>query len=180
MFRLGCALVVIFGLMSQNAIARDKTSPDALRGRNAGVVALTSAYSLVELFPEMLRAADRCYSNSTSASTVPGTGGAIGGAAIALTSASSGVVSQIDADHQHAYIIVRAVGGMGWLKSNMLQFDLTSTQSGTDLLVYRARNGEFYKNAAGNVEAWTRGDFSTCKLDRYSQRMHDSKERDGE
>jgi len=166
--------------MSQGAIARDKTSPDALRGRNAGVVTLTSAYSLGELLPQMLRAADSCYSSSTSATPVPGTGGAIGGAASMLTSASSAVVSQVDADQQHAYIIVKAVGGMGWMKSNMLQFDLTATHSGTDLLVYRARNGEFYKNAAVNAEAWARGDFSTCKLDRYSQRGHDRKKKDGE
>lgn len=167
-------------LCVQTGLARDKTSPDSLRIHNAGTSTFISQISLPVLFANIVKAADSCYSLRTGTSSTAGVGGAIGGATSQLTSASDVIVAAMDADQQHGYVIVRAVGGMGWVKSNILQFDLTTINSdSTRLDVYRARKNKFYENAAVNAEAWSRGQFDVCKLDCYFQELHERKKKDG-
>ena len=117
---------------------------------------------------------------STTTGPALGLGGGIGAAAAPLTSASDVVIAQMDPDHEHAYVIVRAVSGMAWLQDNMLQFDMTAvTPTQTRLDVYRARNSTLYRNAAVNGEAWSKDQFDVCKLDWYFQKKHDQKLRAG-
>lgn len=138
---------------SSHVDAADKTSPEFLRTKHAGLAEFDSKEGIDSLFPRVLRATQECWVGEVR----PGTMG------LMVSSASRTVVGELSPDRASAYIVVRARGFFGALQSNFLQIDLAKESAGTTVVVYHKNDVSGQREFFVEVEHWLKGDVSYCE-----------------
>lgn len=153
--------LILFAPLS--SFATDKKSPEFLRERHAGTVAFSSSESVDDLYPKLFQAVSECWEFNGPMQAPAGTGGAIGGAAAAISQASRFAVGELAEDRSTAWVAVRAKGAMGLLQSNFLQIDLESLGDTTRVTAYHQRNVKGQREFLEEVGVWVSGDLTFCK-----------------
>ena len=168
--RIGAALVLFLAGLSVPAHAVDKTSPEYLRGKHAGVATFDSSQAVVELFPSVLKAADDCYAGQTD----PAQGG-VYGALGSKTGASRIVEGRLSENGGSAYVQVRAKSAFGIAESVFLQLDLNAKDGGgTRIVAYHKNNVKLQRVFLATAEQWAAGNFSACPIDPFVHKKKES------
>lgn len=153
-------LLLLFFAPITTAFAADKTGPDFLRRKHAGMASLSSAKPIEALYTDLLKAAQECHSLRIA----PGAGtGAPSGALGGMQSASREVSGKLSPDGRSAYIAVTVVGFFGATRSNFLQIDFDSRDDGTNVVVFHRKNVKAQRGFITEVKHWLDGDLAFCE-----------------
>jgi hypothetical protein len=153
-------LLLLFVLPITTAFAADKTGPDFLRRKHAGMATLSSTKPIEALYPDLLKAAQECHTLRIA----PGAGtGAPSGAVGGIQSASREVSGKMSPDGQSAYVAVTVVGFFGATRSNFLQIDIESRDDGTNVVVFHRNNVKAQRGFITEVKQWLDGDLTFCE-----------------
>lgn len=163
-------LMLCLALFSGRAFAGDKTGPDFLREKHAGMHTSTSSRTVADLFQALLSEMEACYVGTTDPSKV-GVYGGVG----SMTAASRNIHGVQSSDGRTAYIQVRARGAFGWIESAFLQVDLESTEQGSRITAYHKRNVELQQSFLTRVDGWVAGDTTPCPPDPFMRRPVEGK-----
>lgn len=151
------ALVAVIG--SGACYGKDRTGPDILRGKHAGMASFTSAESVSSLYPKLFQATVACYEGEVA----PGAGtGTNGGALGAMSSAGRRIGGDLAADGSSAWIVVRATGFFGAVDSGFLQIDLVQTDGASRVDVFHKNNVKGQREFISEVEHWLQGEMDHC------------------
>lgn len=158
-------LMLCLAFFSCRAFAADKTGPEFLREKHAGMHTTASSRTVGDLFQMLLSEMEACYAGTTDPSKV-GVYGAVG----SMTAASRKIHGEQSPDGRTAYLQVRARGAFGWIESAFLQVDLESTEQGSRITAYHRRNVELQQSFLVRVEGWVAGDTTPCPTDPFMRR----------
>lgn len=140
------------------AFAADKTDPEFLRRKHAGMATLSSTKPVEALYQDLLKAAQECHTLRIAAGT-----GAPSGALSGIQSASREVSGKMSLDGRSAYIAVTVVGFFGATRSNFLQIDIEGREDGADVLVFHRNNVKGQRGFITEVKHWLDGDMAFCE-----------------
>ncbi len=168
--RIGVALVLFLACLTVPAQAADKTSPEFLRNKHAGIATFDSPHSLDELFPKVLEAADKCYAGKTDPAQW-GMYGAVG----SQTGASRIVEGRLSEKGDWAYVQVRAKSAFGLAESAFLQIDLNAKEGGgTRIIAYHKNNVKLQREFMTSAGEWVAGNLNACPADPFVHKKNES------
>lgn len=143
-------------LHAGGACAKDKTTPDDLRNKHAGVVHFTSDRAVSDLYPMIHDATVRCWSDVAYFPSQ------VGGAAGELTRASRPISGELNPDGTQAHVIVQVRAAFGLRYADFLQVDLDRESDRTKVAVYYRNDVKAQRDYAVEVQHWLDGDNSWC------------------